>query len=124
MKKIVVISLTLIIFAAIVTPVLAQTQLQTGLEYGTFTGLGTRDLREGVMTIVRLLFGFLGVIMIVGIVYGGFLVLVSAGNEEQTGAGRKIITAAIIGLAILFLAYAIAAFVIGQLLTATGAPGY
>ena len=123
MKKSLIVALAIVFFGMTVMPVLAQT-LDVGLNYGTFTGLGTRDLREGVMQIVRVLLGFLGIIAIVILLYGGFVWLTSAGNEEKVGQAKKIITAAIIGLVIVFISYAIAQFVISQLLVATGAPGY
>ena len=107
-----------ILFAFTVMPVLA---LDTGIEYGTFTGLGTKDLREGVMAIVNVLLGFLGIVAIIVILYGGFVWLTSAGNEEKVGQAKKIITAGIIGLIIIFVSYAIATFVINQLISATGA---
>ena len=124
MKKSLIFTLALAFFALTVMPVLAQAQLQTGIEYGTFTGLGTRDLREGVMQIVRLLLGFLGIVAILLMLYGGFLWFTSAGNEEKVSQAKKVISAAIIGLVIIFISYAIAQFVINQLLVATGAPGY
>ena len=123
MKKTLFFVFTLALFSLTVMPALAQT-LQVGLEYGTFTGLGTKDLREGVMAIVRLILGFLGVITILIMLYGGFVWLTSAGNEERVGTAKKIITAAIIGLVVVFVSYAIAEFVITQLLLATGAEGY
>jgi Zn-dependent protease with chaperone function len=122
MKKSLIFALALVFFAMTVMPALAQ--LNTGIEYGTYTGLGTKDLREGVMAIVRVLLGFLGIIAIVILLYGGFVWLTSAGNEEKVGQAKKVITSAIIGLVIVFISYAIAQFVITQLLQATGAPGY
>jgi len=119
MKKGLIITLALVFFALTVMPALAQ--LETGIQYGTFTGLGTKDLREGVMAIVRVLLGFLGIIAIVIILYGGFVWLTSAGNEEKVGQAKKIITAGIIGLIIIFVSYAIAEFVISELIKATGA---
>ena|SRR3989338_5516696 len=109
-----------ILFAFTVMPVFA-TLLDPGLNYGTFTGLGTKDLREGVMAIVNVLLGFLGIVAIIVILYGGFVWLTSAGNEEKVGQAKKIITAGIIGLIIIFVSYAIATFVINQLISATGA---
>ena len=123
MKKTLLFVFTLALFSLTVMPALAQT-LEVGLGYGTFTGLGTKDLREGVMAIVRVLLGFLGIIAIVIILYGGFVWLTSAGNEEKVGQAKKIITAGIIGLVIIFVSYAIAEFVITQLLSATGAEGF
>lgn len=120
MKKIVFLTTLVAVFALAVTPVLAQS-LDTGLEYGTFTGLGTKDLREGVMAIVNVLLGFLGIVAIIIILYGGFVWLTSAGNEDKVGQAKKIITAGIIGLVIIFISYAIATFVITELISATGA---
>ncbi|MDX9893770.1 MAG: hypothetical protein RB292_05205 [Patescibacteria group bacterium] len=118
MKKSLILGLTVLLFALSVMPAFA---LNVGLEYGTLTGLGTKDLREGIMAIVNVLLGFLGIIAIIIILYGGFVWLTSAGNEEKVGQAKKIITAGIIGLVIIFVSYAIASFVIGELITATGA---
>ena len=119
MKKTLIFVTTIAMFALTVVPALAQ--LDTGLNYGTFTGLGTNDLREGVMNIVRVLLGFLGIIAIVVMLYGGFVWLTSGGNEEKVGQAKKIISAGIIGLVIIFISFAIATFVIDQLVVATGA---
>ena len=120
MKKIVTLAIFAVIFALTAMPVLAAT-LDTGINYGTATGLGTKDIREGVMSIVNVLLGFLGILAIIIILWGGFRWLTSGGNEEKVGEAKKIITAGIIGLVIIFTAYAIATFVIEQLITATGA---
>lgn len=118
MKKSLII-LTTLIFALTAVPALAT--LDVGLDYGTYTGLGTKDLREGVMNVVNVLMGFLGIVAIIIILYGGFVWLTSAGNEEKVGQAKKIITAGIIGLVIIFISYAIATFVINSLIEATGA---
>ncbi|MFA6410327.1 MAG: hypothetical protein WCW26_02010 [Candidatus Buchananbacteria bacterium] len=108
--------LSIFVFSAM--PVLA---LETGLNYGTYTGLGTKDIREGIMAVIRILLSFLGIIAIVIILYGGFVWLTSGGSEEKVGSAKKIISAGVVGLVIIFVAYALATFVIGQLMTATGA---
>ena len=118
MKKLIVLTTLVSIFALWAMPVLA---LDVGLDYGTYTGLGTKDIREGIMAIVRLLMGFLGIIAIIIMLYGGFVWLTSAGNEEKVGQAKKIITAGVIGLVVIFISYALATFVISQLITATGA---
>jgi len=119
MKKGLIIASLVSLFVVSALPALAT--LDVGLGYGTYTGLGTKDLREGVMAIVRVLFGFLGIIAIIIMLYGGFVWFTAAGNEENVGKAKKIITAGIIGLVIIFISYAIATFVIGQLILATGA---
>jgi uncharacterized membrane protein YjfL (UPF0719 family) len=50
-------------------------------------------------------------------IYGGFVWLTSAGNEQKVTQGRNILMWAALGLVIIFLAYAIVKFV----LTAIGA---
>lgn len=106
------------LFALTAVPALA---LETGIQYGTYTGLGTKDLREGIMQIITILLGFLGIVAIIIILWGGFRWLTSGGNEEKVGEAKKILTAGIIGLIIIFVSYAIANFVVTQLLSATGA---
>ncbi|OGY44694.1 MAG: hypothetical protein A3J62_01155 [Candidatus Buchananbacteria bacterium RIFCSPHIGHO2_02_FULL_38_8] len=119
MKKGLITAFSILIFALVVTPALAQ----FGVEYGTATGLGTKDIREGVMSVVNVLLGFLGIVAIIIILWGGFRWMTAGGNEEKVGEAKKIITAGIIGLVIIFIAYALAAFIITQLITATGATG-
>ncbi|MBI3290915.1 hypothetical protein HYZ76_01375 [Candidatus Falkowbacteria bacterium] len=118
MKKIAILTTFSVMFALTALPILA---LETGLDYGTFTGLGTKDIREGVMNVINVLLGFLGILAIIIILWGGFRWLTSGGNEEKVGEAKKIITAGIIGLIIIFTAYAIASFVVSSLITATGA---
>jgi|SRR3989344_1950190 len=118
MKKLLIATLTISTFALTVMPALA---LETGLSYGTFTGLGTQDIREGIMQIVSLLLGFLGIIAILIILWGGFMWMTAGGNEEKVGTAKKIISAGIVGLVIIFISFALASFVINQLISATGA---
>ena len=118
MKKTLIIASIISIFALSVMPALA---LDVGLQYGTYAGLGTKDLREGIMAIVNVLLGFLGIIAIIIILYGGFVWMTAGGNEEKVSQAKKIITAGIIGLVIIFVSFAIASFVITQLISATGA---
>jgi hypothetical protein len=118
MKKIIALSLLGVMFAFSAMPALA---LETGINYGTATGLGTRDIRDGVMSIVNVLLGFLGILAILIILWGGFRWLTSGGSEEKVGEAKKIIIAGIIGLIIILTSYALATFVVAELLQATGA---
>lgn len=83
------------------------------------TGLGQGDLNDTIGAIIRAALGFLGVIAVVIILFGGFKWMTAGGNEERVGEAKKLIIAGIIGLAIILSAYAIASFVIGQLINAT-----
>lgn len=109
-------------------PALAQTSTVTSDELldprvGTATGLGTTDVRVTVARIIRVAMGLLGIVAVVIILIGGFTWMMAGGNEEKVGEAKKWIFAGIIGLAIILSAYAIASFVINQLVTATTTPG-
>ena len=125
MRKTAILStiLAVTIFAIVASPVFAYVPINStdavGLNYGDYTGLGTKDIREGIMSIVNAMLAFLGVIAILIVLYGGFVWLTSGGNEEKVGEAKKIIAAGVIGLIIIFTAYAIATFVVGSLISAT-----
>jgi amino acid transporter len=121
MKKISTFMSSMALFGLSVMPALAAED-PFGVGYGTYLGLGTSDIKTGIMTIIQYMLGFLGIIAIIIILYGGFTWMTAAGNEEKVGKAKQIITAGIIGLVIIFVSYALVTFVISQLLSATGAP--
>jgi hypothetical protein len=55
---------------------------------------------------------FVGPIMMLGLVAGGVLFLTSAGNDERTGLAKKIITNSVIGIVIIYGAFALVSTVI------------
>ncbi len=65
--------------------------------------------------IVSSALSFLGVIFLVLMIYGGFLWMTAAGNEQQIGKARTLIAAAVVGLIVVVSAYAISYFVISKL---------
>jgi hypothetical protein len=69
------------------------------------------SLSESAITIVNYALGFLGIIAVILIIYGGILMVTSAGNEEAVGKAKKIITYAAIGIVIIILSYSIVTFV-------------
>ena len=98
-------------FAAIAMP-LASHGL-TLEKTGDTLGLGTADLKETVINIIKLVLGLLGLIAVIMVIYGGFLWLTAGGNEENVEKGKKVISAAVIGLIIILLAWAIVRFFAG-----------
>jgi len=71
--------------------------------------------------IVRILLGLLGIILVVLLVYAGFLWMTARGASEQVDKAKDIIRNAIIGIAIVLLAYAITGFVVSSILNASQA---
>lgn len=70
-----------------------------------------RDPREVVARILEYVLSFLGVILLGYLIYGGYMIMTSGGNEEKIGKGKKTIFTAVIGLAIITSAYALTKFV-------------
>ncbi|MBU0546288.1 hypothetical protein KKA13_03480 [Patescibacteria group bacterium] len=90
-----------------------------GLEYGERLGLGNRDIRETIAAVIRVALGLLGIVAVVIILIGGFTWMTAGGNDEKVEEAKKRIFQGVIGLAIILSAYALASFVINQLITAT-----
>ncbi|MBI5037756.1 MAG: Ig-like domain-containing protein [Candidatus Kerfeldbacteria bacterium] len=99
----------------------AQVNLDPNL--GTTFGLGTADLLSTVINIVQWALGFLGLIAVIFIMYGGFVWMTAAGNQEKVEKAKKIITRAVIGLVIVLLAWAIVTFIVDRALDLTGGNG-
>ncbi|MDX9893413.1 MAG: Ig-like domain-containing protein [Patescibacteria group bacterium] len=116
-RKAIMVSLTLIAFFSLALPVLA---LETGLEYGTATGLGTQDIRITIMRVIQIFLGLIGIIALVIIIYGGYTWMTSAGNPEQIDKAKRILRNAAIGLVIILSAFSIVSFIINALENATG----
>lgn len=60
--------------------------------------------------VVNYLFGIVGALALLFFIYGGFTMILSRGNAEQTQKGVAIISAAIIGLIVVFGAYMLVRF--------------
>ncbi|HCB19586.1 TPA: hypothetical protein DEP34_04380 [Candidatus Uhrbacteria bacterium] len=92
-----------------------------GSDASTFAataGLGSGDLADTIASIIRVALGFLGVVAVVIILYGGFRWMIAGGDSKKVDDARKLIFAGITGLIIILSAYAIASFVIDQISTA------
>ena len=75
----------------------------------------TLTVQEIVGRIINLALGFLGVIFLVLVIYGGFLWMTASGNEEKVKKGRDLIIHATIGLAIILSAFLLTNFVVFKL---------
>ena len=108
--------------SAMTLPLVVKAQLTNediGMPYATATGLGTKDIRETVGSVIRAFMGLLGIIAVCLILYGGFKWMTAGGNEEQVGEAKKIIISGVIGLIIILSAYAIANFIVGAIIQGT-----
>ena len=95
--------------------VLAQNPVTNGFEYASKIGggaFGSADLRDTIVQLVNVLLGFLGIIAVIIILWGGFKWMTAAGNEENVREARNVIVAGIIGLGIIIASYSIAWFAV------------
>jgi hypothetical protein len=69
------------------------------------------DARAGVVDILSGVLDFMALVAVVVIVIAGIRMVVSSGNEDATGAAKKTILWAVIGLIVILLAGAIVDFI-------------
>ena len=77
------------------------------------------DLPYLVGTIIQQFLALLGVIFLGLTLYGGYLWMMARGNEQQVEKAKETLKAGVIGMAIMFSAYAIANLVVNSLASQT-----
>ena len=77
----------------------------------TLAGDFDADMDVDVLDLIQVILSFLGLIALSFVIWGGYLYLTSAGNEEQVGKAKKTLTYAIIGIVTVLLSYVIVSFV-------------
>ena len=103
-------------------PVLAQVDYGTTL--GSEFGLGTgTDVRMVIINIIKVLLTFLGLVAVTIVLYGGYLWMTAAGNEQRIELAKQVLKNGLIGLVIILAAYAIVAFIISYFLGAINRGG-
>ncbi len=74
-------------------------------------GEGAETLTDSIVEVIITVLNVLGLIFLILIIYAGVRWMTAAGNTDSIEQAKKIIVSAVIGLIIVFLAYAITAFV-------------
>lgn len=77
------------------------------------------SFRDLLLTFLNFFLGFLGLVAVIMVIYGGVLYVTAAGNQENIDKGKKIIMYAVVGIVIILLAFAL----VNTLLTGLGAGG-
>ncbi len=78
----------------------------------------TTDIRFVIVRIINIFLGFLGIIAVSIVLYGGYLYMTSRGDEEQVAGAKKLLINGAIGLVIIMSAFAITSFVLRSLKSA------
>lgn len=82
--------------------------------------LGIDSVPSLIGRVIQGLTGIVGSIALAMFLYGGFLWLTSAGNNEKIKKGKEILIWAVLGLALIFSSYIIVNFVITGITTGAG----
>ena len=118
----VIASITALAALALPTVALAQATTFSIENIGGQIGLGTADLKQVVLNIIQWVLGILALVAVIMIIIAGFQWMTAAGNEEKVEKAKKVISAAVIGLIIVLLAWAIVIFVANTTANVTTAP--
>ena len=74
-----------------------------------------KTLPSAIGQVIAIMLSFIGVILLVLMVYSGFLWLTAGGNDEQVAKAKKNIYNAVIGMAIALSAFVLTNFIVNQL---------
>lgn len=96
-------------------PMVASAQDDYGINDMVNAKLGTKNLKDTITGIINIVLGFLGILATLIILLGGFKWMMSQGNSEKVDEAKKLIGSGVVGLVIIFVAYAVARFVLSSL---------
>lgn len=119
---------------ALLVPVLASARVSdatTGLSASgraaglssACSGSATQCVATLLGRVLNILFGFLGIILLGYVLYGGFVWMTAGGNGKEVGQAQDIIRNAVIGVIIIACSFAISNFVLGRLGEIAGVGG-
>lgn len=86
-------------------------------------GLTNTDPRIIASRVINVVLGILGTIATVLIFYAGFLWMTAAGNDDDIGKAKSIMSAAVIGLVVILASYSIANFFVKSAYKAVNGDG-
>lgn len=89
-----------------------------GLEYARGIGLPTIDIRDWVANIIRSFMALLGLILVMQIMWGGFLMMTHGGSEERREKAIGTIKDAVVGMVIIMSSASAARFVVDAVMNA------
>lgn len=75
-------------------------------------GLSGADLKLTIIAIIQVILGFLGLLAVIIILWGGFIYMTAAGDTAKVDKAKQMIISGIIGIIIILSAWAITSFVI------------
>ncbi|MDP3685909.1 MAG: hypothetical protein Q8R32_03710 [bacterium] len=85
--------------------------------------IGCDDIGACILKVVNYVLGLAGVLALAGIVYGGFMYITAAGNQDRVESGKNAVMYAVIGLIVIGLSFAILRFIFSALGGSGGSSG-
>jgi len=82
-------------------------------------GISQTETAPMVAKIITAVLGIVGALFVILFIYGGFIWLTSAGNDEKINKAKKILSYAVIGVVIVAAAYTISTFIANAIFTGT-----
>jgi len=74
--------------------------------------VSSSDLRDTIRRLLNVILGFLGIITVVMVIYGGFIWLTAAGNEDAVGKGRHTLLWAALGAILIGIAWTVSSYIL------------
>ncbi len=105
-KNTIIFCLTLLFFVFLLNldPVSASVKLENPI--------GTNSVPVLIGRVINAVLGVVGSVALIMFIYGGITWMTAAGNEQSVSKGKNILMWAALGLAVIFLSYALVTFVI------------
>ena len=128
LKKLTLLCLLATLAIPLALPLTAQAEpdggyFPDGFDANTI-GLEDTPLIEVIANLISIIMGLLGMIAVILMLYGGFIWMTAAGDDDKVKKAKNIIITATIGIIVIFAAWALATFAIDYLATGaiTGSP--
>ncbi len=106
------------------SPGVSSTIIQNSPDFKAFSKSSGFEASKGdlitiIASIIKYALGFLGIVLVLFILYGGYLWMTAEGETQRVDEAKKYIKNSIVGMIIIFSAYAISNFVLDILLKST-----
>ncbi len=114
---------------ACIAPVAVHAQFAEKIRSGVQSAGGqagissTPPLEQIIGGLIQTAITLVGVILLIFLLYAGFLWMTAGGNEDQVKKAKSMIKNALIGMVIIVLAYAITDFILARLVETTSGGG-